>query len=322
MFIRSILVPSLIACAIAAPVILNQTDSNQPDIEGAVNASGEVVTGATAYAAANNPPVLRRTDGVNSRSFLAMDAKNSQTAPIGNPAFQGIERLGNPAITTAVSTNRSRGNSPPSYLPKATVSNSGVVANQIGRTVVDYGSTGALIYPGNAQGPDYDAAPLEFMPVFNFEEVFRFDISENWVRDRWNRISTNAEAVGLHGLRVALVTGTSASDLHGSLTYYFDQNHRPQRITFRGWAGDGIKLTEFLTKFYGFRRQPTHWAGFYLSENGRSQMGGILMQYPTVIYRENQIQQVAVVMEINNPNGNIGLSQEFQSLIAGSQANR
>lgn len=46
------------------------------------------------------------------------------------------------------------------------------------------------------------------------------------------------------------------------------------------------------------------------------------MQYPTVIYRENQIQQVAVVMEINNPSGNIGLSQEFQSLIAGSQAKR
>ena len=46
------------------------------------------------------------------------------------------------------------------------------------------------------------------------------------------------------------------------------------------------------------------------------------MQYPTVIYRENKIQQLAVVMEINNPRGNTGLSQEFQSLIAGSQAKR
>ena len=319
MFIRSILVPSLIACAIAAPVILNQTDSNQSDIAGTGNASGELGNEATSYPAASGPPTLLRTDGVNSRAFLAIDANNSQTAPIGNPAFQGIERLGNPAATPA---SRTQVNSPPSYLPRATVSNSGVVANQIGRTVVDYGSTGALIYPGNAQGPDYDAAPLEFMPVFNFEEVFRFDVSESWVRDRWNRISTNAEAVGLHGLRVALVTGTNAWDLHGSLTYYFDQNHRPQRITFRGWAGDGVNLTEFLTKFYGFRSQPTHWAGFYLSENGRNQTGGILMQYPTVIYRENQIQQVAVVMEINNPRGNLGLSQEFQSLIAGSQANR
>ena len=190
---------------------------------------------ATAYAAANNPPVLRRTDGVNSRSFLAMDAKNSQTAPIGNPAFQGIERLGNPAITTAVSTNRSRGNSPPSYLPKATVSNSGVVANQIGRTVVDYGSTGALIYPGNAQGPDYDAAPLEFMPVFNFEEVFRFDISENWVRDRWNRISTNAEAVGLHGLRVALVLKVTIELLGSRQTILAHQDKSVLYCRRRNW---------------------------------------------------------------------------------------
>ena len=317
MFIRSILVPSLIACAIAAPVILNQQDKADP-----VNAVNELAPDAEFYAAGSRPPTLQRTDGVNSRSFLAMDPRNSQTAPIGNPAFQGIDPLGNPATASAPSINRPGLNSPPSHLPRATVSNSGVAANQIGRTVVDYGSTGTLIYPGNAQGPDYDAAPLEFMPVFNFEEVFRFDISESWVRDRWNRISTNAEAVGLHGLRVALVTGTNSWDLHGSLTYYFDQNHRPQRITFRGWAGDGVKLTEFLTKFYGFRRQPTPWAGFYLTENGRNQTGGILMQYPTVIYRENQIQQVAVVMEINNPRENTGLSQEFQSLIAGSQANR
>lgn len=322
MFIRSILVPSLIACAVAAPVILNQTDSNQSGLSGLVNSSGELVAESTPYPTSSAPPALRRTDGINSSSFLAIDAKNSQTAPIGNPAFQSRERLGNPATNSAFPFNSTLTNSSPSYLPRATLSNSGVAANQIGRTVVDHGSTETLVYPGNAQGPNYDAAPLEFMPVFNFEEVFRFDISESWVRDRWNRISTNAEAVGLHGLRVALVTGTTASDLHGSLTYYFDQNHQPQRITFRGWAGDGVKLTEFLTKSYGFRPQPTHWAGFYLSENGRNQTGGILMQYPTVIYRENQLQQVAVVMEINNPRGIIGLSQEFQSLIAGSQANR
>lgn len=322
MFIRSILVPSLIACAIAAPVLLNQIDSDQTSNAAPANGTAKLGNKATSYATANGPPRLLRTDGINSLSFLAIDGNNSQTAPIGNPAFQGIERLGNPATAVGTPTNRTGSNSPPSYLPNATLSNSRVIASQVGRTGVDYSATRALIYPRNAQGPDYDAAPLEFIPVLNFEEVFRFDISESWVRDRWNRISTNAEAVGFHGLRVALVTGTNACDLHGSLTYYFDQNHYPQRITFRGWAGDGAKLTDFLTKFYGFRPQPTHWAGFYLSERGRNQTGGILMQYPTVIYRENQIQQVAVVMEINNPRGNVGLSQEFQSLIAASQANR
>jgi hypothetical protein len=56
-----------------------------------------------------------------------------------------------------------------------------------------------------------------------------------------------------------------------------------------------------------------------LAEQRRKPTGGILMQYPTVIYRENPVQQIAVVMEINNPKSNLVLSDEFQSMIAGSR---
>ncbi len=186
----------------------------------------------------------------------------------------------------------------------------------------DIGNAQTLIYPGDANGPDLTATPLEFMPISSFDEIFRFDVSSDWIMSRWKRVSTCPGDPGLHGMRVALVTGTNSWDLHGSLTYYFDANQQPQRITFRGWAGDAKKLTEFLTQRFGFKSQPTDWAGFFLAEYRRKETGAILMQYPAVIYRENPIQQVAVVMEINNPQGKFVLSDGFQSMIAGSQNTR
>ncbi len=183
----------------------------------------------------------------------------------------------------------------------------------------DYGATQTVILPGNAFGPDLNAAALEFMPVTNFEEIFRFNVDPNWIKRRWNRVSTSPGDYGLHGLRVALVTGTNSWDVHGSLTYYFDSSQHVQRITFRGWSGDASKLTNLLVQRYGFKSQPTQWAGFYLAENRRKPIGGMLMQHPAVIYTENPAQQIAVVMELNNPEGKFELSNDFRSLIIGSQ---
>jgi hypothetical protein len=56
-----------------------------------------------------------------------------------------------------------------------------------------------------------------------------------------------------------------------------------------------------------------------LAESKRKPTGAILMQHPTVIYTENPVQQVAVVMEMNNPQSKFELSDDFRSLIIGSQ---
>ena len=69
-------------------------------------------------------------------------------------------------------------------------------------------------------------------------EVLRFDVSPRWVTDRWPRVSTVHVQPDLEGLRVPLVTGTMASDLLGSLTYYFDRQQRVRRITLHGHTGD------------------------------------------------------------------------------------
>lgn len=183
----------------------------------------------------------------------------------------------------------------------------------------DYGAAETYFIPGNAQGPDLSAERMSFAPVINFAEVFRYDVTQQWIRGRWDRVSTTPSEDGLAGYRVALVTGTNSWDLHGSLTYYFDRYHKCQRITFRGWAGDPSRLIQLLEQQHQFASQPTQYAGVYLSKSGSQYRGGLLMRHPTVMYAENRVQQVAVILEMNATASKIGLSDDFESLLKGSQ---
>ncbi len=171
-------------------------------------------------------------------------------------------------------------------------------------------------FPGDASGPDLSAPPMEFVPITNLEEIIRFDVSQTWVKQRWPRVSTSPSEHGLHGLRVALVTGTNTTDLHGSLTYYFDVDQRVQRITFRGFTGDSTRLVQLLSQKYRFRVEPTHFAGLYVAKKRNVASSGLVMKHPVVIRPDNPAQQVAMALEINNPKGPFGLSASFQSVIA------
>ena len=94
-------------------------------------------------------------------------------------------------------------------------------------------------------------------------DVFRFNITPNWVMGQWPRVSTGMSQIQLIGYRVTLVTGTSPDDIAGSLTYYFTPQQRLQRIAFCGTTGDARKLVSFLTREFHFVRRvlndPTLW---------------------------------------------------------------
>jgi len=180
--------------------------------------------------------------------------------------------------------------------------------------VPDVARTETFFFRGDANGPDLNSEPLSFTPTIDLSSLFRFDITEQSITSRWDRVSTNPFDQGLHGLRVAVVTGTNSWDLHGSLTYYFDANHRLQRITYRGWTGDATQLLQALQP-YRLRPQPTHLAGFYLSKRS-----GLLIKRPAVIDKSNPVQQLALILEINNPRGNTPLSNDFQSLLPAAKA--
>ena len=100
--------------------------------------------------------------------------------------------------------------------------------------------------------------PLEGSVVSQFWEVLRFDISPSFVTQRWPRVATSLYELDLQGFRVPLVTGTNPDDLAGSLTYYFNQERRLQRITFTGTTGDYRRLLHLLTNYYRFVSRPTN----------------------------------------------------------------
>ena len=182
----------------------------------------------------------------------------------------------------------------------------------------DFAASQTFSYGGNASGPDF-SAPMQFTPVMNFEEIFSYDVTAASISQRWDRVSNVPVADGLHGKRVALVTGTNSWDLHGSLTYYFDQYQKCRRITFRGWAGDPSRLIEYLQTQYGLKSQPTNEAGFYLAKNRRKAISAMLMKSPPTTYSENKVEQIGVLLELNDANSKNVLSQDFVSLIRGSQ---
>ncbi|MEE2826750.1 MAG: DUF6690 family protein [Planctomycetota bacterium] len=155
--------------------------------------------------------------------------------------------------------------------------------------------------------------PMQSSP--GMSEIFRFDLTPQIVKSRWTRVSVTPTDYGLKAMRVALVTGTTPKDVHGALTFYFDKHQQLQRITLRGWSGDASRLVKLVTGEYGFKAQNTHMSGLYLAKTFLHTKGALLMQDADVIDSNNPTQQVAISMEINNPDGPYILSPEFSNML-------
>ena len=104
------------------------------------------------------------------------------------------------------------------------------------------------------------------LPTPSMAEVLSFDVTADWIMQRWPRVSSGLAQIQLQGYRVPLVTGTSLADLAGSLTYYFNPQQQVQRITFRGTTGDPGALLALLANRYRFRRRLTNDPGLTLYE--------------------------------------------------------
>ncbi|MEM7456164.1 MAG: DUF6690 family protein, partial [Planctomycetota bacterium] len=239
---------------------------------------------------------------------------NQSALPAGNPVTMSNPMPGQPGAPPLVGGNVS--GQPQTYLPQfpttPVVQNNAFAGSPVigspaqmptfsnlpGGPIVPGGPVGqTVVYRGNANGPDLGSVPMEFMPTSNLGEIFRFDISPAWIRQRWERISTSPGDSGLYGLRVPLVTGTNRGDLHGALTYYFDSNQKLQRISFRGWTGDSNPLLQLLVNFYGLKPQSTNKAGLYIADDGRTPVAGLLIEHPPVISSRNVSQQENLELE-------------------------
>ena len=338
---RSILLPTLVACFIAFPLLYHKSTSHPLNLP-TQNSGSDYDFYVSNPTGVGPPSQIYRTpfkQTYNPVGASATRAANAATRPnssglavipasMPRPISGGIsQNVNTPAATQTpqlLGPSRSE-NSPPIGRQGQTLGGPLLVASHavvpampivdFSQMTPDFGATQTQTFRGNAYGPDLTAQPMQFVPVSNFQEIFRFDVSPTWVKQRWERLSAIPVENGLHGLRTALVTGTNSWDLNGSLTYYFDQNHRTQRIGFRGWVGDPSRLIELATQHFGLKPMPTHWAGLYVAEFGGSRTGGLLMKDPDTIDRRNQVQRTAVIMEINQPSGESKLSSEFEGFM-------
>jgi|GEM_PF-2230011 hypothetical protein len=165
-------------------------------------------------------------------------------------------------------------------------------------------------YPGTAMGPDLSAQPLQFMPVQDLGQVFRFDWTPELITQRWERVSVIEEGDGLRGLRVAFVSGVNATDIHGSLTFYYDASQVLQRIGFRGWTGDPAGIINLAQSTYQLQPRRSNVSGCFVSSSWGRTKGVLLLKPPAVIRAELPQQRMAILFDLVNPQGNSQVSEE------------
>ena len=158
--------------------------------------------------------------------------------------------------------------------------------------------------------------PLEGLPAMSLSEVFNMNVSKEWVYQRWARKSTALSELGLFGIRVPLVTGTQLHDLAGSLTYYFSQGGRVERISFHGNTGDTTQLAKLVTQQYGLQQQATRAAGEQLYQARRkNQVFSELRTRPApVLWASSPHDSFAVNLDLQRPDAKTPLPSRLVPL--------
>lgn len=150
----------------------------------------------------------------------------------------------------------------------------------------------------------------------DLRQVIRFDVTPNWIKAHWPRVSVGWTEDGLEGFRVPLVTGTAVHDLTGALTYYFDSRHRVQRIRFVGNTGDASPLVDLCQRYYDMEIEPTRIAGYYTRRYHGRPVNVLRVTHDAVLRADAPNLQLNIVLELNNPQGDFNLSQATLDLLS------
>jgi hypothetical protein len=130
------------------------------------------------------------------------------------------------------------------------------------------------------------------------EQAFRFDLSPQWVASHWPRVSTVLGETQQLGMRVALVSGTGSDDVAGSLTYYFDQHHQLERLTFTGLTADPRRLLATVVTPNGLKSQPTTNAARYIAGDPARPTSEVTVRFLPVMVANSQRSQAEVTIDL------------------------
>ncbi len=151
--------------------------------------------------------------------------------------------------------------------------------------------------------------------VHSLQEVLRFDISPGWVMQRFPRVTTVLADTQLDGLRVPLITGTTPSDIAGTLTYSFDRFQRLQRVTVHGTTGDATRFIAELQQLFQMQQVPSLGGVLYmLSWNGQP-TSIVHVEPAAVIYGDSPYSRFNLLIELNQAGLEYGLSPHAMQLL-------
>jgi hypothetical protein len=145
--------------------------------------------------------------------------------------------------------------------------------------------------------------PIEGFRATSIAEILRFDVTKEWVYQRWARKSTALSELDLFGIRVPLVSGTQLSDLAGSLTYFFDAQGRVQRISFHGRTADTSQIVALAERQFGMTRQATPVVGEQLFQlrRGEDVLSELRTRPAPVLWASSLHDSFAVDLELQDP---------------------
>jgi hypothetical protein len=146
------------------------------------------------------------------------------------------------------------------------------------------------------------SARLDGAQFTSVNQVFRFDVTKEWVFQNWTRKTTAPTDVGLFSVRVPLVMGRQMTALAGSLTYFFNSQGQVEHISFRGRTGDTTPLVQLLTRYYQLQRvsAPTG-EHVYQASNGEHVQSELRTRPEAVLSSNAPQQSVVVELELARP---------------------
>lgn len=164
---------------------------------------------------------------------------------------------------------------------------------------------------------------MEQVAIHSLQEVLRFDISPGWVLQRFPRVTTVLAETQLDGLRVPLITGTTPSDIAGTLTYSFDRYQRLQRLTVHGATGDPVRFVSELQQQYQMQQVPALGGVLYILKWNGQATSLVHIEPAPVIYADAPFSRFNIMIELNQAGLEYGLSREASQLIeAGKSVQR
>lgn len=163
---------------------------------------------------------------------------------------------------------------------------------------------------------------LDHAPVMALSEVLRFDVTPGWVTNRFPRVSTIVGTDRLDGMRVPLVTGTTPSDMAGTLTYYFDSYQRLQRISLQSVTGDPNRFIGELQTAYKLEQQPALGGNLYLLTWNGTETSVLRVAPAAIIRADAPYARFDVFLELNQPGLQYGLSADARGLLDAGRAAR